>query len=434
MLIFFLNDVFPVLPFMLMGFMILIIYFYRDTSGLAKTLLVYYILCISLALINTYYPFLPVPTDSSDRFIPEGFAFANALSKDFIGTIFDVNSFQGRVILYQIPLGFIFFLTGNSLLAGSLFSIVFGTLSLYEFYLLTKSLYGDRIGIVSVILLALSPYYILLSQYILRDTMVLYFILLFFRLCRDYELSSSKKTLYLFILSFVILLSLRPLIGFGVFVSLIIFKISFIRSLLFRFISFIAIISFFVMTMIFSVQLIQDVRILKGLQYLQIETLSSRSSWSSEGDSNYTEGMEIKSYQDAIKYGPLLSVYFMGSPFPWQVKKLKQGIALLDSIPLWIIYIFALLEFKNFYKSNPKWGRIILIYLAIGIFGSSLIQANIGSAQRHRVMFTVFLIPLFAQRIVHFVNKRKSRFSFRYQQNGNMNKPASLPLQPSYYN
>jgi hypothetical protein len=96
----------------------------------------------------------------------------------------------------------------------------------------------------------------------------------------------------------------------------------------------------------------------------------------------------------------LLTVYFLGSPFPWQIQKAIHLFALMDSAVLWVIYVLFFLEAKTFLRKNKKWAVILFTYLIFGVCSSGIVQTNVGGSQRHRLMFTILMLPFAVHRLV----------------------------------
>lgn len=100
-------------------------------------------------------------------------------------------------------------------------------------------------------------------------------------------------------------------------------------------------------------------------------------------------------------------VYFMLAPFPWQLTSPERLLAFPQMI-LW--YLMLLLSFFGFMKliiRKSGMAFLIGILLIVGITVSALAEGNIGSAFRHRDMFTPF-VAIFASAIISDLISRKN--------------------------
>lgn len=86
--------------------------------------------------------------------------------------------------------------------------------------------------------------------------------------------------------------------------------------------------------------------------------------------------------------------YFMLTPFPWRIVSRSQLIALPQIIMWYCLLFLSFFGFVQLFASRPGVAFLIGFYLGAGIILSSLAEGNIGSAFRHRDMFTPFIIVL----------------------------------------
>ena len=96
-----------------------------------------------------------------------------------------------------------------------------------------------------------------------------------------------------------------------------------------------------------------------------------------------------------------LVIYFVLSPFPWDVKNLRHLPGLFDSL----LYVFlTFLIFRNWKNiKNDRALKTILIILLFYFFIFGLGVGNFGTAIRHRVKFVFWMILLAAPLIPKLV-------------------------------
>jgi 4-amino-4-deoxy-L-arabinose transferase-like glycosyltransferase len=362
--------------------------------------------------MNNIFNFFPLKLDSVEDYIPPAQAISRAI---VTGEILDPASwtvFMDKFIGYTFPLAIIFSLTGNSIVAGSFLAAIFGALTIYTIHNFTKELFGKDTATLTALLLVFSPFYVFISSAILRDTMVLFFIVWFYRLWQlhDKDPSRRNKLLMTFALGYAGIL--RPPIMLVMVASALFYKLfidegakkSYRRYLL-KYLKLI----FVLIGLIIFVGIIQgtintktigDFWMLSGFKLMDMDKINERNAVSSEAVSSYYPQLKYEGPMDIITTLPYLALYFMCSPFPWDVTKMSMALALLDSMMLWLLYLFFIPQIRSFIRQDKKWASILFSYLFMGIFSSAMVQTNMGAAQRHRVMFTIFIIPLAAHQMV----------------------------------
>ena len=132
----------------------------------------------------------------------------------------------------------------------------------------------------------------------------------------------------------------------------------------------------------------------EATQFADVESMNQRLRISEDAGSAYLKGVKYSSYQDVVKTMPLATFYFLFSPLPWQVTSPKQALGILDSAWLMLFTVFFLKGIKTLYRRNRKLTLAPLTFLIVGVTTSSVLQANTGSAMRHRTMFSFLLFPL----------------------------------------
>jgi len=113
-----------------------------------------------------------------------------------------------------------------------------------------------------------------------------------------------------------------------------------------------------------------------------------------DGNSSYPKWTEINSFYEFIYKGPIRILYFIFSPFPWDIKNLNHLIGFFDSI-LYMGIVFLVIKNLKIIWKDPCLRIILLILVGyITVFG--LIIGNFGTSLRHRSKFVVGLIILIA--------------------------------------
>lgn len=382
---------------------------------------------MAFIISNALFKFFPLKVDSVEDYIPAGLSIGKIIRggvTNFLESWYRL--IHDKFLAYTFWVGLIFAITDESIVAASFLSSVFGALIIYMVFHITKDLYDIRTAKWTALLLTLSPFFIFISSVIMRDTMVTFFICWFYRLWLLHDKTPKKR--YLWLMTFALLYAgyLRPPIMVVIISSLLTYKLFFekkedqsqaLRMLIKYAKSGIVVIGFLVLaayfTGIISIKSIIENRLTSGIKYVEIDEINKRLKGAEEAKSNYYPVPKHDSPITIIKYMPLLIVYFLASPFPWQVQKATQLLAMFDSMMLWFVYLFFMLEFRSFIKRNKKWAVILFSYFILGICSSSIVQTNVAGSERHRIMFTFLMLPFAVHRLVTwwYGKKRKQRYA-----------------------
>jgi hypothetical protein len=392
----------------------------RRGDNLAWIMVGYFCVCLFFIAIKWYLR-LDLAVYDAEKYQSAGTQIAALLHADFLGNL--------RYILkpyaaYTLPLGFLYYVFGTSQLLGQLLNTIMGLGVIFNLHRLAGVWFNRRVADHTILLVALYPYGWILSSTLNRDMMIAFFITLFFRALS--ELRGRERVpsrgLWLTILgSLGYMAALRaPLIilgGLALFAYVVARPgVARRRGWLYRTVrlTFIVLVmilgsvSFFVFGKYYTAQsqLEQE-----ATQFCDVGNMNQRLRISEDAGSAYMKGVNYSSYQDVVKVMPLATFYFMFSPLPWQVTSPKQGLGVLDSTWMMLVCWYFLKGIKPLYRSNRKLTLALLTFLLVGFTTSSVLQANAGSAMRHRTMFSFLMFPI----AVHGLSRRRqlSRSAFR---------------------
>ena len=144
-----------------------------------------------------------------------------------------------------------------------------------------------------------------------------------------------------------------------------------------------------------------------GSRYFNVVSNTDR------GDSlSVYDKIAIPTNKDDIFFkGPIRIVYFVFSPFPWNIKNFNQLIGLLDSLLYMIIVFLAWRNRKYIWEDHAL--RAILLILSSYIFVFGLSVGNFGTAIRHRSKFVFLLLLLIASKIPQISFKSKIHKNYK---------------------
>jgi hypothetical protein len=112
------------------------------------------------------------------------------------------------------------------------------------------------------------------------------------------------------------------------------------------------------------------------------------------GDAAYLVNLHYNSWLDVVLYVPIKIMYYLYTPFPWQIRGITELLVGLSAFALLTATLFvrrgiAILHDKPYYVG------LLLSYLLTGILTYSIIEMNYGAAVRRRIQF-IPIILIFA--------------------------------------
>ena len=139
---------------------------------------------------------------------------------------------------------------------------------------------------------------------------------------------------------------------------------------------------------------------------LDINNLLSKTFYSTAGTAAYPAMTIPQTGYELLYKIPLRALYFLFSPFPWDIKEIKHTIGMIDGF--FYIYLFYLVLRNIGHILNNEVLRIFLFIFISYIFAFSFGVGNFGTGIRHRTKFLVIIILLAAPLIksISFVKKR----------------------------
>ncbi len=376
----------------------------QRNDTVAWILIGYFCICLSLIFIKWYLR-LDLAVYDIEKYQSASTRIATLLKADFLGNLpYIIQPYSA----YTIPLGLLNFIFGNSQLPGQLLNTIMGLGVILNLHRLATLWFNRKVANYTALFMALYPYGWILSTTLNRDMMISFCITRFFcslseLQCR--ERSSSTLAMWASALaSFAYMGLLRPplliLCGLALFIYWITSPESArqrgrlyrtVRTSFVIFVMLMGTVSCFLVGKYYTAQsqLEQE-----ATQFCDVGGMNQRLQISEDARSAYMQGVNYSSYQDVIKMMPLATVYFLFSPLPWQVTSPKQALGLLDSTWMVLVCWCFLRGIKPLYRSNRKVTLALLAFLFVGVTTSSVLQANAGSAMRHRIMFSFMMFPI----------------------------------------
>ncbi len=100
--------------------------------------------------------------------------------------------------------------------------------------------------------------------------------------------------------------------------------------------------------------------------------------------SAYGQGADVSSLPGAVAYLPLGLAYFLLAPFPWAVASALQTVALPETLLWWAVVPFGLWGAWLSFRHDARGHTVPITILLVVTFAYALVEANVGTAFRHR--------------------------------------------------
>tara|TARA_B100001063_G_scaffold186966_1_gene177118 strand:+ start:2185 stop:3549 length:1365 start_codon:yes stop_codon:yes gene_type:complete len=310
-------------------------------------------------------------------------------------------------------IAFFYSLTDRSPLMCQSIILIFGMGSVFFGSQIANKIWNKKISLKVGWILALYPTLILYSCLILREAFIWFFLLVALYGIISWIKNDGLKS-YMFIFIGFIGASFfhgAMFIGGLIFITILIYthfikiikglnylKIS-TSSLIIFILSIISI--FFIISYAKYIPKFGDIGASFGFENILIE-ISNRNI----KGASFPEWTVPKTSFELLYKTPIRIIYFMFSPFPWDITKTSHLFGLLDGT-FFLIMTFVIL--KNFQVIwNDKTLRILFIILLAYLAVYGLATGNFGTGIRHRTKFVIPLILLAAPWLPSFVfNKNK---------------------------
>lgn len=401
---------------------LLIFYMLLKRSILSIAMLAFFIICLILIITNYIWSYLPGEKLIFDslRYYLIASQISSNLSQNFLATIIADYGFLD-VPSYTLPLGVLYYVFGPSFIVGQLLSVLGGIGIIWNLDHLACRLFNRRVANVTIIMLLFCPYLWYLSIILLRDTIIIFFITLFFRMLAEIPFRSSSTAK---IGHYSIAIAAMVYLGLLRAPLLIILMLSFITFVVAatKIKTKLKIIIFFIIIICGSIGILSYAKIDKtsllatGLSYMEIKHINEQLDNEKEHtESFYKNGVHYNNIMDVAKNIFKDMLYFLYSPLPWMIQKAKYLLGLIDSVQIMILTYFSVKGFKILYKYRQDFVLSLLVFILFGVGVGGILVHNMGSAMRYRSMFTFVIFPIAAYGLLEFWQKFKAHTHFADQ-------------------
>ena len=314
--------------------------------------------------------------------------------------LLNINLSSSYFISYMIS--FVYFIVGRSPLIIIHLSILSGILSVLFLHFILKNILKNNYSYIPILFFSLFPMHILYSSLILRESFaILFFLISIFLFFKWYNNKNIVFLLFSILLIFLSILFHEVFIGviiiyFFVLIYILIQNIIFNHNLYLKLIFLIVLIfllffiffNFFINANMGKLPVLADIFSIEFLYKVNVGRFS--------GSAQFPGFFMTENPINFIMLIPLRIIYFIFSPFFWDVQSIKHLVGVLDSIFYMIFSFYLIKNFKN-YITYPEM-KILLIILIPMIIFMSILTANFGTGIRHRLkILPIFLILCFTR-------------------------------------
>ena len=380
---------------------------------LGMVILVSLYIRVVAALTNFYI--VQLPDGKSDAIHYENTAWE--LSQLDFSKIIDL--FPGiHARFYPWLMSLVYAGTGRSLLLLQSISLLTGVIGVYFTWYLTRELWGEKAAIKAAWAMALFPTVVMYSAIPLKESYAMLFILMgLIGTVRFYQRKLFQGILLVFF-GFLCASFFHGALVIGLFAFLFFIGLKSLQRTLISLIHMkISLLSLFILGIAVSVF---------GLHYLSFFNIQKLVSFNQLLDLNYIAkivGQTMigaaafpqwtipNSLTEVFLIAPVRIIYFLFSPFPWDIHKSSHLLGSFDGIIYFYLVLLIWRNRKNIWIDPRK--KTLFFVIAVLIVAYSFAVGNFGSAIRHRSKFVPVLItlaaPLIPRPILRFTVDHKTK-------------------------
>jgi hypothetical protein len=382
----------------------LIIVWGKKNKYLINVILVAFLLRVVLVVLQIYSPIiLPDSTGDTIQFDLMAIEFSRNQGLSIIFDFFKKDSF-----LISRIIAVFYTIFGESKFLALVISVVLGTMSVYLIYYICFELWDYRSAKKAAWVVALFPTLVLYSSLILRETYIVFLLLIALIGIINFEKKNSYSSLFVALASFYMLSLFHGAMSLGGFIYIFYLTIKLSKKQLLNLNSKSKVNKFFLIISILTfVTFITAIHGNISIPYIPTNTASFFFNINSglRDDASYPSWLYINNHYDLIPKIIVKVFYFLYSPFIWDIKSTYHILGLLDALLFFILTVY-LIKNRNSFKLKPI-TSIFILMLILYIIVFSLGIGNFGTGIRHKSKLVVLFIILAAPQINRFIITKK---------------------------
>jgi len=362
--------------------------------GISKIIFVALFVRILFILIGHYFITLPDSNEDAAEFERLAAEFAQS---GFFNIFSHYTGASSYFISWIIAIPYSLF--GRSILMAKSISLFFGIGSVLLGWLLTRKLWNDQVANKIGWIISLFPSLVLYSSLTLRESYITFFLLLAMIGVVDWVKTKSFKSIIIATMGFIGATFFHGAMITGLIVFLIIILVNSIRHF-YKLInkgkigkkSFIFMILGLIFITIYPIDKISVPKFGTFQEAADLSRLSEHTGNVTIGDASFPKWTKINSNIEFIYKTPVRALYFIFSPFPWEIKKVSHLIGFFDSLS-YMFMAYLIFYIREVILEDPAL-YIILSILICYFFVFGIGVGNFGTAFRHRSKFIIEFIVI----------------------------------------
>ena len=320
-----------------------------------------------------------------------------------------VFSFKGTTWGISLLTGIIYSIVGKEVISVQLFIASLGAVTAPVTYLCAYQIYkNQRTATIAGYIVALMPSMILWSSIILKDGLMVLFLVLAMYSSSKLQEKFSHRDILILIFSLIGVMSMRFFIFYMVAVAVvggfIIGQKNTTNSILARGAAVI------VIGVIFGYIGILNNANLELQQMTSLEDIqSSRNALATTAESGFGEEYDVSTLEGAIAVLPLGFTYLLLSPLPWQITSSLAMSTMPEMVIWWSMIPFMISGIIYSFRKKLRECISIMVFTLMLTIGYSILQGNVGTAYRQRAQIQVFLFIFIAVGITLVMERRENQ-------------------------
>jgi len=401
--------------FALFGFLVIIFFAPREVR---KLIVFAFFIRIIFVLIDLYVFPLPESREGSDAlmFLSIGWEWSQN------GLMWLFTHFTSGAFMYSWLIALVYSFFGRNQFLIQFFNSLFGAFIVWNVYLIAKSVWSEKEGIISAYICTFFPTLIYFSALSFREVPIVFFftsgLLFFIKWLKEERIEYILTSEISFALSTGFHSGMIWAILFPAFELLYeIFEV--IRRIRLK-MAFKKILAIFLVSMIifavfetrFGFEKIPSSGISDAsLNLLKMQSVAARDR------AAYLVWLTTDGVFDIIWQAPIRIIYFLFTPFIWMIKLPVDLLGFVDAVIYLILCFLIILNIKKMIRNRKALLMVIFLVGEIGIF--ALTTSNYGTALRHRAKFVPIIVILASYKISEALSKNNTRlFRFRKFRDG----------------
>lgn len=300
----------------------------------------------------------------------------------------------------------------ESKMMAQIISVILGTTAVYLVYYLCLLLWDSKSAKKAAWVAALFPSLILYSSLTLREVYIVFILLIGLIGVTKFFQKNSPLYFLQSVLSFYILTFFHGPLAIGGFIFLFYLVLRLIKNQLYNLYNLKINIYSFILILLSILPIILflnntiNIPYVGGVKILfNLDVLITKINYFIQGSASYPNWFIINNKYELFTKTTIKLLYFLYSPFIWDVKTPLHAIGLIDAILYFMLTVYVIKNRKEIF-SNPVTRFFLLLFICyLIIYGISV--GNIGTGIRHRSKFVILLIILAAPKIHRFIIFKK---------------------------